>query len=127
MSSFLTIFTSANNLGEFIIKETIRFDDILAYAFLLKQYMDRGSFSMSSNELFLSRADALLVHRNKSYIQLGLNFLNMVTSRFGNAILHGLASQEFIIGVDVEAEKRFERCTKCKNALFQVSLHLFEN
>ena len=82
--------------------------------------MERERFTMSLNELFLSRVASLLVHKNKTCVQLAINFLGMVTSRFGNAIRHGLASQEFTIGVDVEAEKRFERCTKCKNSLFQV-------
>uniref|UniRef100_A0A914LEK1 Katanin p80 subunit C-terminal domain-containing protein n=1 Tax=Meloidogyne incognita TaxID=6306 RepID=A0A914LEK1_MELIC len=110
------------NTLEFLVKETFRVEDPLAFAFLLDQYMERKRFSMSLNELFLSRVDSLLVHKNKECVQLGLNFLNMVTSRFGNAIIHGLASQEFTIGVDVEAEKRFERCTACRNALFTIQL-----
>ncbi|KAL7074043.1 hypothetical protein ACQ4LE_006471 [Meloidogyne hapla] len=110
------------NTLEFLVKETFRVEDPLAFAFLLDQYMERKRFSMSLNELFLPRVDSLLVHKNKECVQLGLNFLNMVTSRFGNVIVHGLASQEFTIGVDVEAEKRFERCTTCRNALFNIQL-----
>jgi hypothetical protein len=105
---------------EFLIRETARFEDPVAFTFLLEQYMEKKHFTMSLNELFLSRVAFLLVHKNKKCVQLAIDFLDMVTLQFGKAIRHGLASQEFIIGVDVEAEKRFERCTKCKNSLFQV-------
>jgi hypothetical protein len=74
---------------------------------------------MGLNASFLDRINALLVHRNSNYTQLAINFLDMVTSRFGDSIRHGLASQEFTIGVDVAAEQRFDRCNRSKNALFQ--------
>lgn len=69
---------------------------------------------------FLPRVDALLKHRNNAYPPLAVDFLEMVLASFGDSIRHGLASRDFSIGVDVAAEQRFDRCTKCKNALLQV-------
>ena len=46
----------------------------------------------------------------------------MIVHSFGDSIKHGLLAKNFTIGVDVSAEERFERCTKCRNGLMQVQL-----
>lgn len=72
------------------------------------------------NAAFLPSIEKLLRHRNDAYPKMAMNFLEMVLNSFGESIRHGLASRSFSIGVDVAAEQRFDRCTKCKNALLQV-------
>jgi hypothetical protein len=82
---------------------------------------------MGLNAAFFGRLNVLITHRNNNYVQLALDFLDMVTIHFGDSIRHGLASKEYTIGVDVAAEQRFERCTKCKDALFQVFKTILQN
>ena len=87
----------------------------------LKTFVLTHRFLPQLYRVFSARTvNALLTHRNGNYVQLAIDFLYMVTIQFGDSIRHGLASKEYTIGVDVAAEQRFERCTKCKNALFQV-------
>lgn len=120
----MTMASVHGNIAEFIVEKASRFDDVHVFARLLEEYIRRPErHNMGLNASFLDRINALLVHRNSNYTQLAINFLDMVTSRFGDSIRHGLASQEFTIGVDVAAEQRFDRCNRSKNALFQIRLN----
>jgi hypothetical protein len=105
------------------VAEASHFEEPHVFAQLLKDYMRKPrAYSMSLNAAFLHRLNILIGHRNNQYVQFSIDFLDMVTTRFGDCIKHGLASQEYTIGVDVAAEQRFERCMKSRNALFQVRI-----
>lgn len=47
----------------------------------------------------------------------------MVCTSFGDSISHGLSANNHSIGVDVAADERFEKCTRCRNALLQIRLN----
>jgi hypothetical protein len=114
-------FHPSSSSAEYIVEQTTRFEEPHAFAQLLGDYMmEPKCYSMGLNAAFFGRLNVLITHRNNNYVQLALDFLDMVTIHFGDSIRHGLASKEYTIGVDVAAEQRFERCTKCKDALFQV-------
>jgi len=105
------------------VAEASHFEEPHVFAHLLKDYMRKPkAYSMGLNAAFLHRLNILIGHRNNQYVQFSIDFLDMVTTSFGDCIMHGLASQEYTIGVDVAAEQRFERCMKCRNALFQVRI-----
>lgn len=103
-----------------MVEQATKYEEPHIFAQLLNDYMRKPkAYTMGLNAAFLSRVHVLIGHRNNNYVQLGIDFIDMVTIRFGDCIQHGLASQEYTIGVDVAAEQRFERCMKSKNALFQ--------
>lgn len=101
-----------------------KMDDLRVFSLLLKSYLEHPkSYSFSLNNKFLEKIRNLFVHQNPSYITLALDLLEMVVQLFGDSILHGLAAKTYCIGVDVVAEQRFERCSRCKNYLLEVQLN----
>lgn len=72
---------------------------------------------------FLEKIRHLFSHPNQNNVILALSLLEMVVHSFGVSIRHGLAAKDHNIGVDVAAEQRFERCVRCRDALFQVRLN----
>jgi len=81
------------------------------------------AYSISLNSHFLEHLRSLFNHPNNGYVQLALDFLDMVVENFGESIRHGLLSKQHYIGVDVAAESRYERCMKCRNGLMQIRLN----
>lgn len=112
------------NICEYLVEQTFRFEEPYMFSRLLKDYLTKtDAYNIGLNTVFLKHINALLSHRNKDYVQMALDFLEMVVTRFGDSIRHGLASKDFILGVDVAAEQRFDRSIRCKNALFQIRLN----
>ncbi|KAI1730661.1 con80 domain of katanin domain-containing protein [Ditylenchus destructor] len=109
---------------ETIVDEISRQEDAAhILANLLKTYLLRPKcYSLSLNAVFLDKIRVLFSHTNIEYPVLALELLEMVVHSFGDSIKHGLLAKNFTIGVDVSAEERFERCTKCRNGLMQVQL-----
>ncbi|KAI1711061.1 con80 domain of katanin domain-containing protein [Ditylenchus destructor] len=109
---------------ETIVEEISRQEDAAhILANLLKSYLLRPKcYSLSLNAVFLDKIRVLFSHSNSEYPILALEFLEMIVHSFGDSIKHGLLAKNFTIGVDVSAEERFERCTKCRNGLMQVQL-----
>lgn len=99
-------------------------DDLRIFASLLKSYLEHPrSYCLSLNFKFLDKIRNLFANQNSSYLILALDLLEMVVRSFGDSIRHGLAAKSYSIGVDVAAEQRFERCSRCRNALLEVQLN----
>lgn len=99
-------------------------DDLRIFSLLLKSYLEHPkSYSLSLNNKFLDKIRNLFAHQNTLYLTLALDLLEMIVRSFGDSIRHGLAAKTYSLGVDVVAEQRFERCSRCKNSLFEVQLN----
>ncbi|KAL3091592.1 hypothetical protein niasHT_024174 [Heterodera trifolii] len=112
------------NKAEFIVNAVAYFEELHIFAKLLHDFLRQPrDHSLALCAAFLPRVELLLKHKNKEYPPMALDFLEMVLTSYGEAIRHGLSSRDFSIGVDVAAEQRFDRCTKCKNALLQIRMN----
>ncbi|KAI3415761.1 Katanin p80 WD40 repeat-containing subunit B1 [Globodera pallida] len=112
------------NKAEHIVSAVAYFEELHIFAKLLNDYVRQPrDQTLALSAAFLPRVELLLKHRNSAYPQMALAFLEIVLSSHGDAIRHGLSSRDFSIGVDIAAEQRFDRCTKCKNALLQIRMN----
>uniref|UniRef100_A0A914HDN6 Katanin p80 subunit C-terminal domain-containing protein n=1 Tax=Globodera rostochiensis TaxID=31243 RepID=A0A914HDN6_GLORO len=112
------------NKAEHIVNAVAYFEELHIFAKLLNDYVRQPrDQTLALSAAFLPRVELLLKHRNSAYPQMALAFLEIVLSSHGDAIRHGLSSRDFSIGVDLAAEQRFDRCTKCKNALLQIRMN----
>lgn len=112
-------------IAESIIDEVSKHDEPHVLAQLLRVYLSNSkSYSLSLNARFLDRIRTLFSYnKNVEYLSLGMELLEMVCASFGDSIRHGLSAKNHAIGVDVAADERFEKCTRCRNALMQIRLN----
>ncbi|KAH7697051.1 Katanin p80 WD40-containing subunit B1, partial [Aphelenchoides avenae] len=107
------------------VEESTRLDEHHLFARVLTAYKTKPSaMSLMSCSTILPHFRGILSDRNAHYVDLGLDMLNLIVDTFGESIRHGLAANSAsALGVDVAAEDRFKRCTRCRSALMELQIN----
>lgn len=81
------------------------------------------AYSLNFAASILPKLRHLLQNANDAYVDLGLHTLETIVKSFGTIIGQGANANANSIGVDIAAEKRQERCMKCRNAIMDIQLN----
>uniref|UniRef100_A0A914BW65 Katanin p80 subunit C-terminal domain-containing protein n=1 Tax=Acrobeloides nanus TaxID=290746 RepID=A0A914BW65_9BILA len=106
-----------------VLSEAASQDESHVLATLLYRYKDQpNAYSLNFAASILPKLQSILRHPNSDYVDLGLYTLEILVLNFGNTIRQGVDANASVIGTNIAAEQRQERCEKCRKALMDLQL-----